>query len=194
MATDEYALVAERRAAKRPWRNKRRLAVLVGIVYLKNFIGSVGVADGVQSPGVKGAPFPFQVMLAFDVSLKADEVDGFSRFPIHERIGHVVSTQGVGNLDPQFILHQLHDHCFVVNRVSTVAVRIQPFDLAFRTVARSPEKEKGMTPAVRVLDGGQAAYASDVGIGVLIQVDDFFVAGTNPVLPPEYRSSFGKHE
>ena len=93
-------------------------------------------------------------MLAFDVSLKADEVDGFSRFPIHERIGHVVSTQGVGNLDFQFILHQLHDHCFVVNRVSTVAVRIQPFDLAFERSPGAPE-EKGMTPAVRVLDGGQ---------------------------------------
>ena len=63
MATDEYALVAERRAAKSSWRNKRRLAVLVGIVYLnnpKNFIGPVGVADGVQSPGVKGAPFHFK--------------------------------------------------------------------------------------------------------------------------------------
>ena len=89
-------------------------------------------------------------MLAFDVSLKADEVDGFSQFPIHERIGHVVSTQGVGNADSQFTLHEFHDHRLVVNRVSTLAVRIQPFDLAFRTVARSPEKEKGMTLAVRV--------------------------------------------
>ena len=79
------------------------LAWSVGIVYLQHFVAQVGVADGIKGPGIEGAPFPFQMVLPLDVPLKPDEVYGLSGSRIGEWIRHVVSPQGIGNLDPEFL-------------------------------------------------------------------------------------------
>ena len=78
MSTDEYALVLKGRLTKRSGRNQDCLPLFVGVVYFQNLVGQVGEANGIQSPAVKSTTFPFQVMLAPDVSLKANEVNGFS--------------------------------------------------------------------------------------------------------------------
>ena len=105
-----------------------------------------------------------------------------------------MSAQGVGDLYSEFILHELHYHCLVVNRVSSLTVWIQAFDLAFRTVARGPQEKERMPFASGVLNGGQSSDTSNVGIGVLVQVDDLFIACSNPILSPEDRPSLRKHE
>ena len=138
MSTDENLTVSEGRKAKGPWGDQDRLALRIGVVYLPHLVASVGITDGKKSPRIKGAAFPFQVVLAPDVTLKADKVNGLSGFRVSHGIGHVVPPERVADLDPEPFAHEFHDLSLLVEFVATLAVRVEALDLAFRSVAGSP--------------------------------------------------------
>ena len=132
-------------------------------------VALVGFADRVERAAIQPAAGPKQIILAGEIPLKTNQVYQFSRLRVSNRIHHVVRAQRVGHLGIQVLPHQIHHAGFVVRGVPALAVGIEPFHLAGRASARSPQKQNRLAGAVGILDGCQSANAADIGIDVVSQ-------------------------
>ena len=192
MAANEDFLGIERRPAKGARRNKQRLVRGVRAVDFVHGILSRGGAHGVEGAAVKPAAFPRELRFARHAAVEADDMDGLASGGMRDGVHHVMAAEGVGDLHAEMAAHELTEIGLVVQRVATLAIGIKPLHLALRAFARCPHEEQRLAFTVGVLDGGQPADATDIGVRIFGQIENLLPLRAFAINAAEDGGSFGK--